>query len=965
MNRFNLTFRGEILPGKDPEQVKARFARLFGITDPERLEHFFTGETIILRRNLDRKVAGEYYQKLHKLGAEAELVKVTAETDLPKPAATPASKNDNAHADWETARQQAEREALARRTRGTAQRRELEREEAERKRQAEETERKRQAEEAARLKAEQEAAEKRAAKEAARRQAEEAARLKAEQEAERKRKAEAAARRKAAAAEARRQEAEAAAQKKAAEEEKRRQAAQAAAKKKAAEKEKRRVAAEKAAREKAAAEAERKRREAEAARIAAEAAEQERQEKAAEARRRAREQQEQKRQRELEKKRRAKAEARRKAEEKAARRKQREAEQAAQARAEQARRQAEQEALQRARELEERAIERGARALAATGAIRATRARVKSRLELPRRSTAYHAGKASQSRTAPNLYQLRPFRNTTEVRERPALAREKKRRALLTAATALALLLILLGRLLALTPAADVTGPTALAASTGGELAVLAGKELLLHDRAGVSTTAIPARELGLTALSPPLAYTPAGELLLTAQALEDPTAGSQLWQCSLDDRQCVAMARTQAPDALSVHPLSGELFVADVAGQSLAKLAADGTRLADTDRPLAANPVLRLNAGLLLVNSSEGPAVSVLRYEDRAFGQQLDEILLLPPSALEAELSRVWDFASSDSHWWAILYNPASGASGLYLFDHDWKFIKQLATRQTTSPGQLVNWGNKILLYHPQQAQILRFSAAGKAEAPLVSESLQTMIETRASAQRLTRLAWSLALILLLGIVLVSLARAYLQAARALVYRGRPSSGAAPLDDIADDISWIDAVATRPQQLRHANVALAVVALAVVILLVGLGVSLATLVGAILVLCGPLLALQLLLRSERDYLGSWEDHLVLVDHRRLYHLASGARIQYRGPFLLVDDVVVFTGTPLLPALDAQAINREIAPLAQAGVRVDRKTLLVKLLQSHHPLARGGQVAGLCMLAGLLVMILGQLPWQG
>ena len=79
MNRFNLSFKGEILPGKEPEQVKLRFGKMFAIDDPERLERFFSGQTIILRRNLERKVAAEYFQKLRQLGVQAELVKVTAE----------------------------------------------------------------------------------------------------------------------------------------------------------------------------------------------------------------------------------------------------------------------------------------------------------------------------------------------------------------------------------------------------------------------------------------------------------------------------------------------------------------------------------------------------------------------------------------------------------------------------------------------------------------------------------------------------------------------------------------------------------------------------------------------------------------------------------------------------------------------------------------------------------------------
>jgi hypothetical protein len=115
VNKFNLTFWGEILPGKDPQQVKLRFAKLFGIDDPERVDHFFSGETITLRRNLDRKVAGEYFHKLHKLGVTAELVKVEPTPETP-PTPAVAHKIDDDELQWKTARRQAELDSLNRRT---------------------------------------------------------------------------------------------------------------------------------------------------------------------------------------------------------------------------------------------------------------------------------------------------------------------------------------------------------------------------------------------------------------------------------------------------------------------------------------------------------------------------------------------------------------------------------------------------------------------------------------------------------------------------------------------------------------------------------------------------------------------------------------------------------------------------------------------------------------------------------
>ncbi|MDX1734130.1 MAG: hypothetical protein R3228_07180, partial [Halioglobus sp.] len=79
MNKFNLTFSGEILSDRDPGDVRLRFAEAFSIDDPQRLERFFSGDTIILRRNLERKAAAQCYQEMRDIGVVAELVKIPPE----------------------------------------------------------------------------------------------------------------------------------------------------------------------------------------------------------------------------------------------------------------------------------------------------------------------------------------------------------------------------------------------------------------------------------------------------------------------------------------------------------------------------------------------------------------------------------------------------------------------------------------------------------------------------------------------------------------------------------------------------------------------------------------------------------------------------------------------------------------------------------------------------------------------
>lgn len=74
MKRFDLTFKGDILPHNDPLQVREGMAELFQIRDPLVLEELFSGETFVLRSNLDRKPAADYFRKIKDIGGIAELV---------------------------------------------------------------------------------------------------------------------------------------------------------------------------------------------------------------------------------------------------------------------------------------------------------------------------------------------------------------------------------------------------------------------------------------------------------------------------------------------------------------------------------------------------------------------------------------------------------------------------------------------------------------------------------------------------------------------------------------------------------------------------------------------------------------------------------------------------------------------------------------------------------------------------
>ena len=74
MKRFNLTFRGEILPQFNTQQVKARFAELFALSDHLMIDEIFSGDNVILRSNLDRKTAAEFFMHISDAGGVVQVV---------------------------------------------------------------------------------------------------------------------------------------------------------------------------------------------------------------------------------------------------------------------------------------------------------------------------------------------------------------------------------------------------------------------------------------------------------------------------------------------------------------------------------------------------------------------------------------------------------------------------------------------------------------------------------------------------------------------------------------------------------------------------------------------------------------------------------------------------------------------------------------------------------------------------
>ena len=284
-------------------------------------------------------------------------------------------------------------------------------------------------------------------------------------------------------------------------------------------------------------------------------------------------------------------------------------------------------------------------------------------------------------------------------------------------------------------------------------------------------------------------------------------------------------------------------------------------------------------------------------------------------------------------------IQNPA--VSALYRFDNEWNYLDQVALPDDTGPLQLASWGEKTLVSDPGRPALQRFSAQGAVEAPFVPSQLAELIAEQRRHARLTTLAWRVGLLVCALTAALGFGIGYLQNLRTLVYKPQREHGAEPVDDYADTLRWIAPVEHRQALLRRSGFNYGLLAIGILMLAIGQSVTTWQLAALLLALSGPAIALLLLSRRPPGHIGIVQDKLLLVDHRGMYHFGGGASVQYHGPFLMIDDVVVFCGSGLLPVFPLTEIQNLVSPLARGGIKVDRNTVLVKLLECGHPLAQG------------------------
>ncbi|MCP4186106.1 MAG: hypothetical protein GY763_00740 [Gammaproteobacteria bacterium] len=85
---FEVAFSGEILEGGNPEDVKVRVGKIFN-ADEAKIAQLFSGNRVVIKKNIDQQTAAKYRKALNKAGAACEINSLTPAEPVPVAAPSP------------------------------------------------------------------------------------------------------------------------------------------------------------------------------------------------------------------------------------------------------------------------------------------------------------------------------------------------------------------------------------------------------------------------------------------------------------------------------------------------------------------------------------------------------------------------------------------------------------------------------------------------------------------------------------------------------------------------------------------------------------------------------------------------------------------------------------------------------------------------------------------------------------
>ena len=573
-----------------------------------------------------------------------------------------------------------------------------------------------------------------------------------------------------------------------------------------------------------------------------------------------------------------------------------------------------------------------------------------------------HDPAREQRRGAPNFFNLRHA-----IQAGPGPAPAERRTRSLVLATGIALLaLALVGlRFYTQSPSALASGLQALAIDSREQPVVLIGGRLYWHNRAGIGAGVVDSAELGPGQLLGMDFFGNGDLLILQGPAAPRKTgiaeqlpgnelrAGNTLRRCERVGG-CVNLVNGLGAVGFLVERRSNSIFLARADEDRLEKLDNNGKLLAAATMKLNAPLHLQFEGGILYLTQAQSNAVTVLKPDERDFGRRLEDIPLPAQAAGNGKHVFPGALLYHQQRWWTTMQSVDGGSAGLYLFSPDWRFERNVALPGTVWPISLNRWRSSILVADSATGRIYRYDSAATREADFSPEYLDTVLAGQRAELSLSRSQRTAILVLLCSLAAGLFTLTYFQIMHGRVYTAPASGSELDLDINSEKIQWLALDADTGRRRLGLFLSGAAGAALAGCWLLGFGAWVTLAISLLLAGAG---GLYLALQGCRGHLGALNNRLIVVDHSNTYRVGVGPEIQYFQNFVMINDVVVYLGNRLLARFCSAGLQERFQPLFRTGIKVDRATVGIKLIQQRHPLALGG-AAVLAAVAGVVLLAL-------
>jgi hypothetical protein len=496
---------------------------------------------------------------------------------------------------------------------------------------------------------------------------------------------------------------------------------------------------------------------------------------------------------------------------------------------------------------------------------------------------------------------------------------------------------------------------------------VIINDQLLRHDRAGNPGEVDDAASIGVSPLTP-VELMSGGDLLvhLPPQGQEIPewlhsvldieVIPGRLARCNLWEDNCRPLLNPLGDADFAVDRRAESVLVAEVSEDRLVKLSGDGTVLAVRAVTLEAPVSLSLREDMAYL--TQGDTVIALHTADRNFGDERGRYTLAVQGAQAT--GHVFPRATAwlDNRWWVLMQSRDGSTSGLYRFSDRWEYVDAVPLPDGARPGVPVTWGSKLLAPDHDGETVYRIAADNTMEKTFSDEAISGALAKRREELEFSRSLQVVVLLVMFFAALSLYTFGTIKSLQGKIYKALSDTDEKGFDISNEEILWLDPAPKARAKLRRSFFLLGTAAVLAVAGAIAAGASIGVIVALLLIIAGTSGYCYAIQQSWGSHMGLLEDELVVVDHNNAYRIGKGPKIQYVNNYVIIDDVVVYLGNRFFQQFDPKPLRHRFAPIVRRGIRVDRTTLRLKLINSRHPMFYGGVGFALASVAALLLLIL-------